>query len=70
MKALSWAVRVAFANGRYAFLRVGGVTGGGPIQTFYVKEHAETQAAVLRQSLKAGDVASVIQRSHGRQVQP
>lgn len=63
---MSWAIRVTFANGKDAFLRHGGVIGRGPIATFYSKAKAEEQAAFVREGLDAGDVATVIERSHGR----
>ncbi len=63
---MSWAIRVTFANGKDAFLRHGGVIGRGPIATFHVKEKAEEQASFVREGLDAGDVITVIERSHGR----
>jgi hypothetical protein len=65
-RAISWAIRMTFANGRDAFLRHGGVIGRGPIVTFHSKAKADAQAAVLREGLEAGDVVTVIERSHGR----
>lgn len=66
-RAITWAVRVMFANGRSAFLRHGGVTGRGPIATFHSKAKAESEAAFLRVGLDAADLVTVIERSHGRQ---
>jgi hypothetical protein len=63
---VSWAIRVTFANGRDAFVRHGGVIGRGPIATFHSKAKAEAQAALFREGLDAGDVVTVIERSHGR----
>lgn len=69
MRAMSWAVRVTFADGRVAFLRRGGVIGHGPIATFYTKACADTEASFLREGLDAKDVVTVIERSHGRQAE-
>lgn len=63
---MSWAIRVTYANGKDAFLRHGGVIGRGPIATFYSKAKAEEEAAFVREGLDAGDVVTVIERSHGR----
>ncbi len=63
---MSWAIRVTFANGKDAFLRHGWVIGRGPIATFHSKEKAEREAAFVREGLDAGDVVTVIERSHGR----
>lgn len=68
-RPITWAIRITFADGREAFLRHGGVIGRGPIVTFYTKEKADEQAAFIREGLDAGDVATVIQRSRGRQEQ-
>lgn len=65
-RAICYAIRVTFANGRDAFVRQGGVIGRGPIATFYSKAKAEEQAAFFREGLDAGDVVTVIERSHGR----
>lgn len=67
MRPITWAIRVTFADGREAFLRHGNVIGRGPIATFHSKEKADAQAAFLREGLDAGDVVTVIERSHGRQ---
>lgn len=67
MRAISWAIRVTFANGRDAFVRSGGVIGRGPIATYRTKAQAESDAAFMREGLDAGDVVTVIERSHGRQ---
>jgi hypothetical protein len=66
-RAITWAIRVTFANGRDAFLREGDVIGRGPIATFRTKAKADEQAAFLREGLDAGDTIAVIERSHGRQ---
>ena len=66
MRAMTWAIRVTFANGRDAFVRHGGVIGRGPIATFYSREKAEEQATFIRQGMEPGDVVTVIERSHGR----
>lgn len=66
MKAITWAIRVTFAGGGTAFLRHGGVIGRGPIATFHSKAKAEDQAAFVREGLDAGDVVTVIERSHGK----
>lgn len=63
---MSWAIRVTFANGKDAFLRLGGVIGRGPIATFHSKAKAEMEAAFIREGLYEGDVVTVIERSHGR----
>jgi len=63
---MTWAIRVAFPNGKEAFLRQGGVIGSGPIATFYSKEKAEAEAVVIRQQ-RLIDGVTVIERSHGRQ---
>ena len=63
---MSWAIRVTYANGREAFLRHGGVIGRGPIVTFHSKAKADRDAACLRDGLDAGDIVTVIERSHGR----
>lgn len=68
MARLSWAIRITFANGRDAFLRHGGKVGHGPIATYYSKAKAEEQAAFVREGLDAGDVVTIIERSHGRNV--
>lgn len=68
MRALTWAIRVTFADGRDAFVRHGGVIGRGPIATFHSKAKAEEQAAFVRQGMETGDVVMVIERSHGRNV--
>jgi hypothetical protein len=65
-RAITWAVRVTFANGRDAFLRHGGVIGRGPIATYRTKAQAEDAAALLRVGLDAADTVIVIERSHGR----
>jgi hypothetical protein len=67
---MSWAIRVTYANGRTAFLRHGGVIGRGPIVTFHSKAKADADAAFLRHGLDAGDVVTVIERSHGRRKKP
>jgi hypothetical protein len=69
MRAMSWAVRVTFAaTGRDGFLRTrpGGVIGLGPVASFYSKAKAEDEAERVRKTLAAGDVVTVIERSHGR----
>lgn len=66
-RAITWAIRVTFADGKEAFLRHGNVIGRGPIATFHSKAKADEQAAFIREGLDAGDVATVIERSHGRQ---
>lgn len=67
MRAITWASRATFANGRTAFVRDGGVTGRGRITNYRTSAEAETQAIALRKVLAAGDVVTVIERSHGRQ---
>lgn len=70
MRAITWAIRVTFANGRHAFVRRGGVIGRGPIATYHTKAQADNEAAFLRIGLDAGDVVTVIERSHGRRDLP
>ncbi len=67
---MSWAIRVTFANGRDAFLRHGRGIGRGPIATYHSKAKAEEYASFVRDGLDAGDVVTVIERSHGRQKDP
>lgn len=71
MRAITWAVRVTFANGREAFLRVRHAReaplGRGPIASFRLKSLADDAAARLVGTLEAGDVVTVIERSHGKQ---
>lgn len=66
MRAVTWAIRVTFANGQSAFLRHGGCPGAGAIVTFHSKARATEKAAFLREGLDAADVITVIERSHGR----
>ncbi len=70
MRAMSWAIRVTYANGREAFLRRGARPGYGPIATFRTRRDAEDQAAFLREGLDARDVVTVIERSHGKRTDP
>lgn len=63
---MTWAIRVTYTNGRDAFVRHGGVIGRGPIATFHSKAKAEEQAAFVREGLDAGELVTVIERSHGR----
>ncbi len=65
-RASRWAIRVTFADGRTAFLRHGGVIGHGPIVSFPSKAKADAEAAFVREGLDAGDVITVLERSHGR----
>ena len=65
-RAMTWAIRVTFADGHTAFVRVGGVIGRGSIWTFYSHAQAEAAAAEFRQSVTPQDVVTVIERSHGR----
>lgn len=66
MKAITWAIRVTFADGRTALLRHGGVIGRGPIATFRTKAKADAEAAFLSEGLDAHDTITVFERSHGR----
>lgn len=66
MKAITWAIRVTYANGRTALLRHGDVIGRGPIATFHSKVAADKQAAFIRLGMDASDVVTVFERSHGR----
>lgn len=66
-RAITWAIRVRFTDGRSTFLRQGGLTGRGSITPFREKETADIAAAFLRVELDAGDEVTVIERSHGRQ---
>lgn len=66
MRAIVWAIRVTYPDGRGAFLRHGPRPGYGAIVNFHSKAQAEERAAFLREGLDAGDVITVIERSHGR----
>lgn len=70
MKKPSWAIRVTFADGRTAFIRISGTTGPGPMWTFYSKADAEAKADELRAGIWPWESVTVIQRSHGRNVSP
>lgn len=66
MRALTWAIRVTFADGRVALVRQGGVIGRGLVASFYSEAKANEQAAVFRQGVEPGAVVTVFERSHGR----
>lgn len=66
-RAITWAIRVTYADGKTALVRQGSVPGRGPIATFYTKAKADEQAAFIRQGMEPGDVVTVFERSHGRQ---
>lgn len=69
-RPITYAIRVTFANGRDAFVREGGVIGQGRIATYRTRALADADADFIRQGLDDGAVATVIQRSHGRQAEP
>lgn len=68
-RPITWAIRVTFRDGRTALMRHGGVIGRGPIASFPSKAKADEYAAFVREGLDTGDVVTVFERSHGRQVQ-
>jgi len=66
-RAITWAIRLTFEDGRMAFLRAGGRISRGPIATFYTKYQADIVAASVRQTMAPEATVDVIERSHGRQ---
>lgn len=68
MRAITFAIRVTFADGRTAFIRQGGVIGKGPIATYRTKADADAEVLRISHGVDAPDVFTVIERSHGRRV--